>query len=76
MTTQVDLEKGQKAAKVEATLLVEDLGAFSDEPSPEVPTGPAKITKSEYGDKEYNATFEVRNPKAEPLKDVRIGVIC
>lgn len=76
MTTQVDLEKGQKAAKVEATLLVEDKGNFSSEPSIEVPTGPAKITKSEYGDSSYDATFEVINPKPEPLKDVRIGVIC
>lgn len=74
--TQVDLPRGKKAAKVEATLLVEDNGAFSTEPFPEIKTGPVQIVKSEYGTGEYDARFEVTNPQAEPLKSPRVDVVC
>ncbi|WP_422734586.1 hypothetical protein ACN26Y_09095 [Micromonospora sp. WMMD558] len=46
LTTQAELPAGKKAAKVEATLLVEDEGTFSAEPFPEIKTGPVTVTKS------------------------------
>ncbi|MFG1996127.1 hypothetical protein ACGFJ7_39750 [Actinoplanes sp. NPDC048988] len=71
--TQVDVS-GKKAAKVEATLLVEDNGTFDSEPFPEIPAK-ATIAKSEYGDG-YTARVQVSNPKAEPLKNPHITVVC
>ncbi|PRY52230.1 hypothetical protein BCF74_1349 [Knoellia remsis] len=72
--TQLDLAPGQKAAKVEATLDVEAVGAFSDKPFPELPTSKAKIEKSEFGG--VQASFEVSNPTQEVIKDARIGLAC
>jgi hypothetical protein len=73
---QVDLPEGKKAAKVEATLLVEDKGTFSSEPFPEIMTGPVTLTKSPYGVNEFDAKVEVLNPKAEPLKSPRVEIVC
>ncbi|TNH31768.1 hypothetical protein FHG89_00540 [Micromonospora orduensis] len=73
--TQAELPKGKKAAKVDATLLVEDKGSFSSEPFPEIKTGPVKLVKSEYGEG-FEAKVEVTNPKTEPLKSPRVGVVC
>ncbi|WP_147458754.1 hypothetical protein [Micromonospora sp. BL4] len=69
------MPRGKKAANVEATLLVEDEGAFSAEPIPEIGTGPIKVSKSEYGDG-YTAKFEVMNQMAAPLKSPRVDVVC
>ncbi|MCO1597400.1 hypothetical protein M8C17_19800 [Micromonospora sp. RHAY321] len=73
--TQVEMPKGKKAAKVEATLLVEDKSTFSSEPFPEIKTGPVKVAKSEYGDG-FTAKVEVTNPKTEPLKSPKVDVVC
>jgi hypothetical protein len=72
--TQADVKSNEKAAKVKATLLVEDAGVFSGKPFPKIPTGPVHISKGEYGD--TTGTFEISNPTTAPLKDARIGVIC
>ncbi|RLK24742.1 hypothetical protein DER29_2674 [Micromonospora sp. M71_S20] len=73
--TQVEVPKGKKAAKVEATLLIEDKGSFPSEPFPEIKTGPVTVAKSEYGD-EFAAKVEVTNPKTEPLKSPKVDVVC
>jgi hypothetical protein len=73
---QVDLPAGKKAAKVEATLLVEDEGTFSSEPFPEIKTGPVTLIKSPYGVNEFDAKVEVNNPTAEPLKSPRVEIVC
>ncbi|MFC5677792.1 hypothetical protein [Aeromicrobium endophyticum] len=70
--TQVDVGDGAKAASVEATLLVEDEGAFEGGPS--LGTADAEVSDSEFGGQE--ARFVVKNPTDKPLKDPRIGVIC
>ncbi|MGV9249295.1 hypothetical protein [Streptomyces sp. NPDC003710] len=72
--TQVDVKSNEKAAKVKATLLVEDEGTFSTKPLPKIPTSAVHIGKGEYGD--TTGTFEVSNPTTAPLKDARVGVIC
>lgn len=71
--TQVDL-KHEKAASMKATLLVEDLGAFSNEPFPAIKTSAVKIGKGEFGG--VSASFDVTNPTDTPLKNPRIGIIC
>ncbi|MET7672634.1 hypothetical protein [Micromonospora luteifusca] len=73
--TQVEVPNGKKAAKVDATLLVEDKGNFPSEPFPEIKTGPVTVAKSEYGD-EFAAKVEVTNPKTEPLKNPRVDFVC
>ncbi|MFI1394580.1 hypothetical protein [Streptomyces sp. NPDC020681] len=72
--TQVDVPTSEKATRVEATLLVEEAGAFSDSPFPEIPTSAVTIGKGEYGD--TTGTFEVSNPTNAPLKNARVGIIC
>lgn len=72
--TQVDLEPGQKAAKVEATVDVEASGTFSDKPFPTLPTGKVKVGKGQYG--QNMASFELTNPLTVALKSPRIGVVC
>ncbi|GAA4116743.1 hypothetical protein GCM10022415_13920 [Knoellia locipacati] len=72
--TQVSLEPGMKAAKVEATLDVEANGTFSDKPFPALPVSKVVIKKSEYGGQE--ASFEVSNPTSQPLKDLRLAIAC
>lgn len=72
--TQIDVDDKKKVAKVEATLVVGEETGGSTDPSPEIKTGKVKVVKDEYGSTE--ARFEVYNPTKEPLKDVRIGVIC
>lgn len=71
--TQVTLEPGKKAAKVEATLDVEAAGAFSDQPFPEMPTSVVKVAE-EYGAQE--ASFELTNPMSEAVKSPRIQLVC
>ncbi|MEG3635211.1 hypothetical protein [Micromonospora palythoicola] len=73
--TQAELPKGKKAAKVEVTLLIEDNGAFSPEPFPEIKTGRVTVVKSEYGDG-FSAKVEVTNPQTEPLKSPKVDVVC
>uniref|UniRef100_A0AAU3HS20 Lipoprotein n=1 Tax=Streptomyces sp. NBC_01393 TaxID=2903851 RepID=A0AAU3HS20_9ACTN len=72
--TQIDVKSNEKAAKVKATLLIEDEGTFSTKPFPRIPTSPVHISKGEYGN--TTGTFEVSNPTTAPLKDARVGVIC
>ncbi|WP_405522685.1 hypothetical protein OG426_05465 [Streptomyces canus] len=72
--TQVDVKPNEKAAKVKATLLVEDEGTFSTKPFPKIPTSAVHVSKGEYGD--TTGTFEVSNPTTTPLKDARVGIIC
>ena len=71
--TQVALEPGQKASKVEATLDVEAEGTFSDQPFPEMPVSDLRIS----GQTPYpKVTFVVSDPLAVPVKDARIEVAC
>ncbi|MEW1952300.1 hypothetical protein [Terrabacter sp. NPDC080008] len=72
--TQVSLEPGQKAAKVEASLDVEANGTFSDKPFPVAPTSPVKVGKDEYG--QSVASFELTNPLTVALKSPRIEIVC
>jgi hypothetical protein len=72
--TQLDLKPQEKAASVKATLLVEDKGAFSDEPFPAIKTSLVKIGKDEFGG--VSASFDVTDPTDQPLKNPRIGIIC
>ena len=72
--TQVTIGGKAKVAKVEATLDVKEDGIGPDEPQPSIPPVAAKVVKNEYGT--FDATYEVVNPGATALKDVRIGVIC
>ncbi|GAB2762646.1 hypothetical protein GCM10027039_24410 [Terrabacter koreensis] len=72
--TQVSLEPGQKAAKVEASLDVEANGAFSDKPFPVASTSAVKIGKGEFSPSV--ASFEMTNPVTVALKSPRIQVVC
>ncbi|EAP97812.1 putative secreted protein [Janibacter sp. HTCC2649] len=72
--TQVTLAPGEKVAKVEATIDVQAEGTFSDKPFPKLPVSKVVITKSEYGGQQ--ASFELSNPTAEALKDVRLAIAC
>jgi len=72
--TQVTVDKGLKAARVEATLDVQEDGIGPKDAQPSMPPIQAKVAKNEYGT--YTATYEVVNPTANVLTTVRIGVIC
>ena len=74
LVTQIDLQPGQKADSVEATLLVEDDGIGASEPQPKLPAVDAKFAQDEYGGQV--ARYKVQNSTDKPLKDLRIGVIC
>ena len=72
--TQVDLAGKKKAAKVEATVATDSNTDDSVEPYPKIPTGPVKVSKSEYGG--WQASFEVHNPTDKDLPDARVGIVC
>lgn len=72
--TQVELKPHEKAARVKASLLVEDNGTFSDQPYPLIKTSAVKLGKDEFGGE--SASFDVINPTDKPLKNPRIGIIC
>jgi hypothetical protein len=72
--TQMDVPNGTKIATIEATLLIEDSGAFPSEPSPEMKTNPVKVVADEYGG--ATANFELSNPTNAPVKGARLGIIC
>jgi len=72
--TQMDLEAGQKAARVEATLLVEDKGAFSATPFPVMPVNTPVVKKDEYG--ATVVSFELSNAQSTPVSTPRIGIAC
>ena len=73
--TQVALEPGQKAAKVEAAIDVQADGTFSDQPFPDMPVTNMKIAAGDA--KGYpKVTFVVSNPLTVPVKDSRIQVAC
>ena len=68
--TQLDLETGQKAASVEATLLVEDRGSFSATQFPAMP-----VTTPVFKADQYGATvvsFELSNTQSSPVSSPRI----
>ena len=71
--TEVTLEPGQKAAKVEASLDVEAAGAFSDQPFPKMPTSPVHVAEDNGA---TVASFELTNPMAAAVKSPRIQVVC
>lgn len=68
-----DLPKRTKVAAVEPTLLVEDEGTFEESDVELDPVDATTITQ-EYGT--WDATFPIANPTSEPLKDLRVGVVC
>jgi hypothetical protein len=71
--TQLSLEPGRKAAKVEAALDVEASGTFSDQPFPQLPTSNVNVTgKGAY----RNVTFVLTNPLTVAVKDPRIQLAC
>lgn len=72
--TQMDLEAGQKAARVEAALLVEDKGAFSATPFPVMPVNTPVVKKDEYG--ATVVSFELSNAQSTPVSTPRIGIAC
>lgn len=72
--TQVSLVPGEKAAKVEATLLVEASGAFSDQPFPAISAVDPTVAKDEYGG--HTFSFVLENPLSQPLKSPRIQAMC
>jgi len=62
-----------KVAKVEATISVSDPDN-SQQALAQYTTGPVKVTEDEFGG--YQGSFDVLNPSAEKLTDLRIGVAC
>ena len=64
----------EEVAKVKANLLVEDSGAFSDEPFPTMPVSDMQVTKRQYGG--WQAQFTLKNPTSEPVQNPRIGIVC
>jgi hypothetical protein len=72
--TQISVPKDVKIATVEATLLIEDHGAFSSEPFPEMKTTPVTVVADPYGG--ATANFELSNPTDQPVKSPRLGIIC
>jgi hypothetical protein len=66
--------KGTKFATVESTLLIEDNGAFPDEPFPEMKTSRVKVVSDSYGG--WTANFELNNPTDQPVQNPRVGIIC
>lgn len=72
--TQISAPNGVKISSVEATLLIEDRGAFSSEPFPEMKTTPVTVVTGPYGGS--TANFELSNPTDQPVKSPRLGIIC
>lgn len=74
VVTQTDLEPGQKAASVEATLLIEDDGLFDDQVSDDLGSAEAALVKSEYGGRV--AKVRMTNPVDKILKNPQVVVVC
>jgi hypothetical protein len=72
--TQADVQPGQKVAKVEATLLIEDDGTFADTVSDDLGTADAQFAKGEYG--ETVAKVALTNPSDKILKNPAVRVVC
>jgi hypothetical protein len=72
--TQVEAPKHVKVASVEATLDVEDAGAFDDEVSDNLDSYDAVIAKGEYGG--WSATYHVKNPTDQAMKGTALQEIC
>ena len=76
VATQVDLGKRVKAAKVEATVLVEDEGTFEEyDPEGWQSEIAGKVYQPEYSDT-WGAKFTVANPGSEPLEGSALQVVC
>ncbi len=71
--TQVKLEPGLKAAKVEASLDVKASGTFSSEPFPTLPISDVTFTGS---GGHRNVTFLLSNPLTVALKSPAVQVAC
>lgn len=74
VVTQADLQPGQKAAEVKATLLVEDEGTFADSMSDDLGSDEAKVAKDEYGG--LVARVELTNPTNDVLKNPKVAAVC
>ncbi|GAA3534602.1 hypothetical protein GCM10022234_34300 [Aeromicrobium panaciterrae] len=74
VVTQADLAPGQKAASVEATLLIEDDGTFADDVSDDLGTADAPLVNSEYGGRV--AKVQMTNPNDKILKNPKVAVVC
>lgn len=72
--TQISLPNGVTAASMEATLLVEDKGYFKEQDNPGLAAVEGTVTANP--SMGSDATFVLNNPTNEPLKDLRVGVIC
>jgi hypothetical protein len=72
--TQVTIPGGAKVGKVEPTVVVGN--TTGDKPFPEVKTGSVKISAQEYAKDRFKASFTVTNPGADPLQDIRVGIVC
>ena len=68
------LRRGTKAASVEATVSVQDTGAFGGQPRPAIPVD--RVVVKPDGTGNYLAYLKVTNPTSDPLQDPTIGVIC
>lgn len=75
VATQVDVPKGRKPFRVEATLEVKDDGTFDDQTSRDLGTVRGKIYRPEFSDS-FGARFEVANPTDEPLEGPSLEVVC
>lgn len=72
--TQVTLAPGEKAAKVDASLVVEAKGTFSDTPFPVIPAADPVVGKDQYGGAQFS--FTLANPLDQPLKSPRVQAMC
>lgn len=62
-----------KVARIDATIAVSEPSSFT-RPPPKYTAGPVKVSKDDFGG--YEGWFEVMNPTAGKLIDLRIGVAC
>lgn len=63
-----------KVAKVEATVAASDYDAQTPEGLEPLQRVKARSIKEEYGT--YKAAFEITNQSDEPMKEMRVGVVC
>lgn len=71
LAVQGDVGRG-KVAEIEPTLLIEDESTFDES---EVTLDPieSRSIRDNFG---LEAEFEIQNPTAEPLQDLRVGIAC
>jgi hypothetical protein len=69
--TQVEVQAGEVVTKVEATLVIEDEGAFSATPFPPMPVTTPVVANGDSNSKV--ASFELTNPQSVPLQKPRMA---